>query len=68
MFQSTPERALSYKFTRSDGVRVTTILEGGKAHIMEEHGELAVGTLKMLERSQFTDAEERLLREVSAID
>jgi len=64
----TQRTALSYELTRSDGVHVTTILEAGKAHIMEEHGDAATGTLKLLERSQFTNAEVGLLREVGAID
>lgn len=59
-------RALLYKYTRSDGVYVTTFLEAGKANIMEVHGE--GGLIKLLERSQLTCAEMALLNEVNAID
>ena len=59
---------LKYEFTKSDGVRVTTILEGGKARIMKEGGEGSGSTLAMLERSQLTLAETALLQEISAID
>jgi hypothetical protein len=57
---------ISYKFTRPDGVEVTTILESGKAHIMENR-EGARCTLAALERSQLTFAEVALLKEISAV-
>lgn len=58
---------LKYEFTRPDGIRVTTILQGGKAHIMKEGGEGSGITLAMLERSQLTSAEAALLQEIRAI-
>lgn len=60
--------AISYKFTRSDGAKVSTILERGKAHIMEERGEGPEQSIVMLERSQLTDAERALIQEVRAIE
>jgi hypothetical protein len=55
--------ALKYKFTRVDGVCVITILQGGKASIME----VGRGSLKLLERRQFTPGEAALLHELSAL-
>lgn len=46
---------------------MSTILDGGKVHIMEERGEGVMCTLAMLERSQFTDADAAALNEVSSI-
>ena len=58
---------LKYEFTKLGGIRVTTILQGGKAYITEERPTDSGNTLVMLERSQLTPAETTLLQDVSAL-